>query len=715
MATSNVIEIVIKATDQASAAIAGVRGKVAGLSSSVSSALGTFKGLAVGLVGIASVGTAISKVISASKEAEISMRNFDRALQAFGANVKVPEGELRAFAEQVQRTTRFSDEAARGAQTVLLRFGNITGEAFKRAQVATLDLAEALGTDLSSAAQTVARALANPEQAARMLRSANIQLSESQRAQIKAFMDVNDIASAQKIILDELDKRNKGLAAGGVKTLSGALDQLKNSFDELFEADPGPMTEGVSALNKVVSDPAFRASVQSLFGAMLEGLGATLKAIGLVIEGYQNLYSWVRAGTGSAEGDKQRQIDKQQEVNTYLAQQIELQKKNRGTAYASSEEQIAANEKILRQGEARLKLMNDELFVMQGHASQLTKNAQGGKRGRIGGGDKEAVEDDGLSEVFIGATAAAATAQAEYLRQITAWRLNVRTELEEARYEWSLTAMQAGEAAAHAAADGITDNMNLSHLNSVLREQFNNLPDELQAELDAAGAVSIAVTADFDAAQEAAKIKKEVEAWEPPAVEIAVNIPPDAFNESIMQMNEAVDLFRDGFKSAFDDMIRTGKFSFRDMMKFILAELTKKALFSAIDNIASAMKSAFSSGGGSSGSGWMGTAVSFIGSLFGGGKAGGGAASGMTLVGEEGPEVVALPKGSHVYNQRQLAFAGGGASVNFAPVNNIAIVAQDKDAQTLRAEFGMMLARSEQRQSKQMTEILNRNGFGRMR
>ena len=46
-------------------------------------------------------------------------------------------------------------------------------------------------------------------------------------------------------------------------------------------------------------------------------------------------------------------------------------------------------------------------------------------------------------------------------------------------------------------------------------------------------------------------------------------------------------------------------------------------------------------------------------------RAGGGPAGGLTWVGEQGPELVNLPQGSHVYTAAQSARMGGGAVVNF--------------------------------------------------
>lgn len=80
----------------------------------------------------------------------------------------------------------------------------------------------------------------------------------------------------------------------------------------------------------------------------------------------------------------------------------------------------------------------------------------------------------------------------------------------------------------------------------------------------------------------------------------------------------------------------------------------------------------------------MGRAMNFINPLSGDfgslpalyGKAAGGPASGLTLVGERGPEIVALPRGAQVYGsldtERMLRGGGGGVTLNFgAPLVHV--------------------------------------------
>jgi hypothetical protein len=64
------------------------------------------------------------------------------------------------------------------------------------------------------------------------------------------------------------------------------------------------------------------------------------------------------------------------------------------------------------------------------------------------------------------------------------------------------------------------------------------------------------------------------------------------------------------FKSAFDDLISHGEFSFRKLGQFILAELTRKEIFRAIDDISLALREAFA---GNSTSGFFSSLLSLFG------------------------------------------------------------------------------------------------------
>lgn len=74
------------------------------------------------------------------------------------------------------------------------------------------------------------------------------------------------------------------------------------------------------------------------------------------------------------------------------------------------------------------------------------------------------------------------------------------------------------------------------------------------------------------------------------------------------QLDGIASTIKDAFHSAFEDMLRTGKLNISELVRFIIAELTKKALFRAIDAIIDKIASIAGTGSGFAG---------FFGAIFG--------------------------------------------------------------------------------------------------
>lgn len=157
-------------------------------------------------------------------------------------------------------------------------------------------------------------------------------------------------------------------------------------------------------------------------------------------------------------------------------------------------------------------------------------------------------------------------------------------------------------------------------------------------------------------------------------------------------------------QSTISDALYEWRLSWRsllDIARRALADITAAIITSGIK---AALKSAFSSGGSSGGSGgfWTGVlkAIGFA--------AGGGRSDGPTWVGEDGKELVT---GTHkVYNQRQMAFAGGKSSISFAPVMNVSIIERENPDQT-KQEILQVVAMQQSKQSEQFAQLMERNGL----
>lgn len=185
--------------------------------------------------GLAALSAALTYCVYEFAEAEKVAARTNAILKATGNIAGVSAGEVSDLAAALQKETTFSDEAIQSAENVLLTFNRIGKDVFPQATEATLDLATRMGVDASSAAQTLGKALQRPSEGLAQLQRQGITFTEQQKAQILYFEQNNQVAEAQKIILDKLASSFGGLAKGDAQTLSGSLSQLKNSFSDVAE------------------------------------------------------------------------------------------------------------------------------------------------------------------------------------------------------------------------------------------------------------------------------------------------------------------------------------------------------------------------------------------------------------------------------------------------------------------------------------------------
>lgn len=126
-------------------------------------------------------------------------------------------GEMSAASGQ----SLFSDDAILGAQNVLATFTNIKGENFGSATQSILDMSQALGVDLDSAAMQVGKALNDPVAGLAALSRSGVQFTADQEAMIKAMVEAGNVAGAQEIMMAELNTQFGGSAAAAVDTYAG--------------------------------------------------------------------------------------------------------------------------------------------------------------------------------------------------------------------------------------------------------------------------------------------------------------------------------------------------------------------------------------------------------------------------------------------------------------------------------------------------------------
>lgn len=176
------------------------------------------------------------KAIDSFVAQEKQLAQLNATLKSTNNAVGLTANEISDMASAFQETTKFADDAILRGQNMLLTFTKIGGEVFPQATEAILNMSEAMGTDLQQQAIQVGKALNDPIQGVTALRLVGVQLSKQQEKMIRDFMAVGDVASAQKIILGELETQFGGVARAAADTFGGALKQLENVNDDNLEA-----------------------------------------------------------------------------------------------------------------------------------------------------------------------------------------------------------------------------------------------------------------------------------------------------------------------------------------------------------------------------------------------------------------------------------------------------------------------------------------------
>lgn len=185
------------------------------------------------------------KSIQLANQQEDAIKRLNTSLQVAGDFSQKASQDIQDFAAELQTVTRFGDEAILNQVALAKSFGATNEQAKQIAKTAT-DLSEALGIDLESATRNVAKTLGGYAG----------ELGET-IPQLKAFTTAQLQAGAG---VDILAQKFAGTAQQQVKTFSGGLAQLSNSFGDLLEefgfliTKSPAVNQAIQSVNKVVLD-----------------------------------------------------------------------------------------------------------------------------------------------------------------------------------------------------------------------------------------------------------------------------------------------------------------------------------------------------------------------------------------------------------------------------------------------------------------------------
>tara|TARA_R100000781_G_scaffold62386_1_gene39623 strand:+ start:1674 stop:3500 length:1827 start_codon:yes stop_codon:yes gene_type:complete len=230
MADKNLnIKVGLKGHKQAEQGLKGVDGAISKMGKAVGIASAAYFG-ATGLI------RGFGKVIELAGRQEQAEAKLNAVLKSTAGVAGLTATELKKMADRLQDVTSFGDEAIIEAQSLLLTFTKVGEDVFPKATETILNMSTAMGQDLQSATIQLGKALNDPVLGISALSRVGVQLTEDQKEQIKSFTELGDIASAQKVILGELETQFGGLARATTETMTGSLDQMGNAVGDAGEA-----------------------------------------------------------------------------------------------------------------------------------------------------------------------------------------------------------------------------------------------------------------------------------------------------------------------------------------------------------------------------------------------------------------------------------------------------------------------------------------------
>jgi len=196
---------------------------------------------AIAGVGIGIVATALGKSVQNAAEAQRIMSQTEAVLRSTGTTANGTAADIANLSETLSRQTAVDDELIQSGANLLLTFKNIQNQSglnndvFNQTVQATLDVSRAMGTDATTEAIRLGKALNDPVKGLSALSRVGIQFTAQQKEQIKALTESGDLLGAQKIILAELQSQFGGSAQAYAQTFAGQIELLGIELENFSE------------------------------------------------------------------------------------------------------------------------------------------------------------------------------------------------------------------------------------------------------------------------------------------------------------------------------------------------------------------------------------------------------------------------------------------------------------------------------------------------
>lgn len=273
------LDIIVTATDNASGPLRGIGDEVSSIQKQLATQAFQNVQFAAGNV-LRQTGAMAGEYIKAAGDAQLVSAQLDAQLKAMGDSAAMTRDEMTSLGDEMSKVTMFDDEAVISAESVLLRFTSIGHDVFPEATRAAADLAQTMGTDMTSAAGMLGRALEDPIQGMSALRRAKIVFTSAEEASIKAMAKAGNVAGAQALMLKALEGRIGGAAEAAGNTFPGQVKIMENSIENFKETVGGWFIEFFMALPEPIRKVGLAFGI---VGPQVAGMGGALVQFGLAL------------------------------------------------------------------------------------------------------------------------------------------------------------------------------------------------------------------------------------------------------------------------------------------------------------------------------------------------------------------------------------------------------------------------------------------------
>jgi hypothetical protein len=239
------------------------------------------------LPAVAALGGLAAGGLAAAKSAEATATANANLAQSF-KSMGYPEQAAAAkkYAEELSTQIGIDDEIIKNSQAKLATFSQIARSADTMGRSTTLaaDLAAKGFGSMDSAAVLLGKALENPTKGVSALARVGVELTDSQKEQVKALQETGDMAGAQEVIFGALEKQVGGTAkatANDTDKMAVAWSNVTSSIGTLLLPVLAKLTEWTLKVTKYLEKNS-RAVV--IAAGVIGALAAAIVTVNIIMK-----------------------------------------------------------------------------------------------------------------------------------------------------------------------------------------------------------------------------------------------------------------------------------------------------------------------------------------------------------------------------------------------------------------------------------------------